>query len=89
MLQVRNGRLSEAEARKYFHQLIDGVDYCHSKGVYHRDLKVVSFFLPTINNLFKRNLIVSAVNCSRRIFCWILKEISRYLILGSVHYQSK
>lgn len=41
MWQVHHGRLSEAESRKYFQQLIDGVDYCHSKGVYHRDLKVV------------------------------------------------
>jgi serine/threonine protein kinase len=38
--QIRHGRLNEADARKYFQQLIDGVDFCHSKGVYHRDLKV-------------------------------------------------
>jgi serine/threonine protein kinase len=35
-----NGRLKEDEARKYFQQLINAVDYCHSRGVYHRDLKV-------------------------------------------------
>lgn len=40
MMQVSHGRLSEAESRRYFQQLIDGVDFCHSKGVYHRDLKV-------------------------------------------------
>jgi serine/threonine protein kinase len=39
---IRHGRLNEADARRYFQQLIDGVDFCHSKGVYHRDLKVIS-----------------------------------------------
>ncbi len=38
--QVHQGRLKEDQARKCFQQLIDAVDYCHSRGVYHRDLKV-------------------------------------------------
>ncbi|GMI93584.1 SOS2-like protein kinase 17, LOW-K+-SENSITIVE 1, CBL-interacting protein kinase 23 [Hibiscus trionum] len=33
------GRLKEDRARKYFQQLINAVDYCHSRGVCHRDLK--------------------------------------------------
>jgi len=33
-------KLSEHEGRRLFQQLIDGVRYCHDKGVYHRDLKV-------------------------------------------------
>ncbi|CAM0958228.1 unnamed protein product [Alopecurus aequalis] len=32
-------KLSEREGRRLFQQLIDGVSYCHGKGVYHRDLK--------------------------------------------------
>jgi len=57
MVQVHHGRLSEAEARRYFQQLIDGVDYCHSKGVYHRDLKVcidpnLKFFLHPYHGFF-------------------------------------
>ncbi|KAI3904672.1 hypothetical protein MKW98_014852 [Papaver atlanticum] len=44
-------RLSEGEARKYFQQLIDAVDYCHSRGVYHRDLKPENLLLDSRGNL--------------------------------------
>ncbi|CAL9234367.1 unnamed protein product [Arabidopsis halleri] len=36
---VNDGRMKENEARRYFQQLIHAVDYPHSRGVYHRDLK--------------------------------------------------
>jgi serine/threonine protein kinase len=35
----RKGELDEKLARKYFQQLVDGIDYCHRRGVCHRDLK--------------------------------------------------
>lgn len=44
-------KLSEEDARKYFQQLIDAVDYCHSRGVYHRDLKPENLLLDNKGNL--------------------------------------
>uniref|UniRef100_A0A803N4I1 Protein kinase domain-containing protein n=1 Tax=Chenopodium quinoa TaxID=63459 RepID=A0A803N4I1_CHEQI len=43
--------LSEEETRRYFQQLIDAVDYCHSRGVYHRDLKPENLLLDSQGNL--------------------------------------
>ncbi|ONM60989.1 CBL-interacting serine/threonine-protein kinase 3 [Zea mays] len=46
-----SGRLKEDEARRYFQQLINAVDYCHSRGVYHRDLKLENLLLDVAGNL--------------------------------------
>ncbi len=35
---VNEGKFSEDKARFYFRQLVEGVEYCHSLGVCHRDL---------------------------------------------------
>ncbi|GAA0159980.1 non-receptor serine/threonine protein kinase [Lithospermum erythrorhizon] len=45
------GRLKEDEARKYFQQLINAVDFCHSRGVCHRDLKPENLLLDGNGNL--------------------------------------
>ncbi|KAJ1702979.1 hypothetical protein LUZ63_002758 [Rhynchospora breviuscula] len=44
---AKQGHLTEDEARKYFQQLIDAIDYCHSRGVYHRDLKPENLLLDS------------------------------------------
>lgn len=38
-LICKQGRLSETEARHIFRQLLDGLDACHSRGIYHLDVK--------------------------------------------------
>ncbi|EFC44099.1 predicted protein, partial [Naegleria gruberi] len=42
---VKRGRLSESEARKFFQQIISGVEYCHRYMVVHRDLKPENLLL--------------------------------------------
>ncbi|KAI7751212.1 hypothetical protein M8C21_021281, partial [Ambrosia artemisiifolia] len=37
--RVEHGRMHEEEARYYFQQLINAVEYCHCRGIHHRDLK--------------------------------------------------
>lgn len=48
---VSQGKLKEDEARKYFQQLVNAVDYCHSRGVCHRDLKPENLLLDGHGNL--------------------------------------
>ncbi|KAL8215156.1 hypothetical protein R6Q57_004605 [Mikania cordata] len=45
------GKLKEQIAHKYFQQLINAVDFCHSRGVYHRDLKPENLLLDENENL--------------------------------------
>ncbi|MBA0748355.1 hypothetical protein Gogos_005192 [Gossypium gossypioides] len=49
--EASNGKLSEAEGRKFFQQLIDGVGYCHDKGVFHRDLKLENVLIDAKGNI--------------------------------------
>lgn len=39
------------DARRFFNQLMDGVDYLHSRGVAHRDLKPENLLLDENDNL--------------------------------------
>ncbi|TMW84289.1 hypothetical protein EJD97_025472 [Solanum chilense] len=45
------GKLSETLGRKLFQQLVDGVSYCHDKGVFHRDLKLENVLIDGGRNI--------------------------------------
>ncbi|ORC86603.1 putative serine/threonine protein kinase, putative,protein kinase [Trypanosoma theileri] len=44
-------RFDEPTARRYFHQLIAGVNYCHMQGIAHRDLKPENLLLDESDTL--------------------------------------
>jgi carbon catabolite-derepressing protein kinase len=42
---VQNGRMKEAEARRFFQQMVCAVEYCHRHKIVHRDLKPENLLL--------------------------------------------
>ncbi|VVB13540.1 unnamed protein product [Arabis nemorensis] len=59
--KVARGKLREDVAWKYFYQLINAVDFCHSRGVYHRDIKLENLLLDDNDNLKVADFGLSAV----------------------------
>eukprot|EP00761_Pharyngomonas_kirbyi_P014404 gb/GECH01014434.1/.p1 GENE.gb/GECH01014434.1/~~gb/GECH01014434.1/.p1 ORF type:complete len:452 (+),score=107.65 gb/GECH01014434.1/:1-1356(+) len=48
---VQAKKFSESVARRYFQQLIKGIEYCHANGIAHRDLKPENLMLDINDNL--------------------------------------
>lgn len=48
---IENRKLSESESRRFFQQMISGVEYCHKKKVVHRDLKPENLLLDSHLNI--------------------------------------
>jgi 5'-AMP-activated protein kinase, catalytic alpha subunit len=48
---TEHGRLSEAEARRFFQQLISSIEGCHRKMVAHRDIKPENLLLDSCNRV--------------------------------------
>ncbi|KAL2330561.1 hypothetical protein Fmac_018142 [Flemingia macrophylla] len=64
--KVVKGKLKLDVARKYFLQLINAVDYCHSRGVCHRDLKPENLLLDENDNLKVSDFGLSSLAESKR-----------------------
>ncbi|CAM8960696.1 unnamed protein product [Rhodiola kirilowii] len=64
--KLSKGRLKENKARKYFQQLINAIDFCHRRGVYHRDLKLENLLLDGNGVLKISDFGFSAVSESKR-----------------------
>jgi 5'-AMP-activated protein kinase catalytic alpha subunit len=48
---VMKGRLAENEARRFFQQILTGIEYCHHHRVVHRDLKPENLLLDADNSV--------------------------------------
>lgn len=48
---TKRGSLSEYEASSFFSQIISGIEYLHTEGIYHRDLKLENIMLDKDNKV--------------------------------------
>ncbi|XP_028752228.1 CBL-interacting serine/threonine-protein kinase 10-like [Neltuma alba] len=64
--KVAKGKLKEDIAHKYFQQLVNAIDFCHSRGVYHRDIKPENLLLDENGNLKVSDFGLSALAESKR-----------------------
>eukprot|EP00742_Colponemidia_sp_Colp-10_P004662 GILJ01004973.1.p1 GENE.GILJ01004973.1~~GILJ01004973.1.p1 ORF type:complete len:817 (+),score=151.65 GILJ01004973.1:177-2627(+) len=55
------GKLQEAESKRIFKQLVRGVEYCHSRSVIHRDIKLENVLLDEFGDVKLADFGVSAV----------------------------
>ena len=44
-------RLEEWDAKRIFRQIVEGIQYCHSKCITHRDIKLENLLLDQHNNI--------------------------------------
>mgnify|MGYP000886938424 CR=1 FL=1 len=48
---AKHGKLEELVARKILQQIANAIQYCHSRGVVHRDLKLENILFKDVEDL--------------------------------------
>ena len=80
--KVAKGRFTKDLSQKYFQQLISAVGFCHSHGIFHRNLKLENLLLDESGNLKVSNFELSpsrsrsdptgsCTPCAARLLTWL------------------
>ncbi|CAN0866592.1 CBL-interacting serine/threonine-protein kinase 9, partial [Linum grandiflorum] len=69
------GRFREDEARKYFQQLINLVDFCYNRGVYHIYLRPENLLLDSYGVLKVLDFVLNAFDPQLRVRMCLFVEV--------------
>ena len=86
---MRDTRISELEASKIFHQIVEAVSYLHKTGVYHRDLKTENVMIDTNKKIkiIDFGFAIKAEAMQRlNLFCGTPNYMSPELVLKKEYY---
>lgn len=76
-----SGPCSEADAKKFYRQLVDGMGYCHAQGIFHRDLRMDNLLLQ--GSYFESTLKISNFGYSKSS---VLDSMAKTAAVGAPAY---
>lgn len=82
-LLARRGWIDEDTCRVVVRQIVDALDYLHTKGIVHRDVKPENILLACSTEITGHSVMLSDLGS-----CAILKKSSMTSIVGTSRYQA-